>query len=301
MLQNMLPITLTPFHDDGSLDNASITRLTQFYLSHGAQGLVVLGIMGEAHALLDQERESVIARYVEAAQGQVPVVATISAAATEMAIERARRAKALGAGALMIAPPANVHDPSVLANHFERIAGATDLPWVLQDEPVTTGVRLTPAIIAELAQKIPTLKAVKVEDVPTPSKIQQIHEGTPHLAIFGGLGGLYLFEELTHGAMGAMTGFSYPELLARIITLFHTKKITEAQELFYRYLPLIRYEAQLGVRGIAIRKLLYFQRELIASPRVRTPAAPADAIIAQDLRDIVGSLGLPLGPAESTI
>ncbi|WP_243239729.1 dihydrodipicolinate synthase family protein [Sulfobacillus harzensis] len=179
----MIPIVLTPFHQDGSLDNESIPALTRFYGQNGASALIVLGIMGEAHALSDRERELVVDQYVSAAGNKMPVVATISAPATEVAVERARRAQNLGAKALMVAPPPGVNNPRLLSDHFERIALSTDLPWILQDEPVTTGVKLTADFIVQLAETIPTLSAVKIEDVPTASKIAAIHRMRPELKL----------------------------------------------------------------------------------------------------------------------
>lgn len=297
----MIPIVLTPFDRDGSLDETSIPILTQFYRENHASALIVLGIMGEAHALSDAERDTVIGRYVEAADGQLPIIATVSAPATEVAVDRARRAQALGAQALMVAPPPGVASPEHLLVHFSRIAEATRLPWVLQDEPVTTGVRLTPDTIVRLADRIPTLAAVKIEEVPTPSKVHALHQARPALKLFGGLGGLYLYEELSRGASGSMTGFSYPNILAALIDGYQNGAADAARALFFQYLPLIRYEAQLGVKGIAIRKALFHQRGLIKSPAVRAPAAPADPIIAEDLLTLVKVLGLPLGPEISAI
>ncbi len=301
MLHHMIPISLTPFHEDGSLDDDSIPTLTRFYRENYASALIVLGIMGEAHALSDRERELVIEHYVSAAGGKLPIIATVSAPATEVAVERARRAHELGASALMVAPPPGLTDPGLLSAHFERIALAVDLPWVLQDEPVTTGVRLSPDTIVRLAEGIPTLAAVKIEDVPTPSKIHAIHQRRPELHLFGGLGGLYLYEELVHGAVGSMTGFSYPNILADVIDHALAGRDKAARSLFYQYLPLIRYEAQLGVKGIAIRKALFHQRGLIKSPAVRAPAAAADPVIAEDLVNLVQALGLPLGPQEGPV
>lgn len=300
VLQNMIPISLTPFDQDGALDPASIPTLTQFYRQSGASAIIVLGIMGEAHALSDQEREQVIHYYVEAS-GTLPVIATVSAPATEVAVERARRAQQLGASALMVAPPAGVQDPALLRRHFERVAAATDLPWVLQDEPVTTGVRLSVDFIRLLSESVPTLQAIKVEEVPTASKSAAIHRMLPGLKIFGGLGGLYLLEELVHGASGSMTGFSYPDILEAVITRYQAHGIEAARPLFYQYLPLIRYEAQLGVKGIAIRKALFYRRGLISAPTVRAPSAPADPVITDDLLDLVSALGLPLGPEERPV
>ncbi|MCY0878824.1 MAG: dihydrodipicolinate synthase family protein [Firmicutes bacterium] len=301
MLSDMIPIALTPFHPDGSLDLASIGLLARFYQRQGAQAVIVLGIMGEAHALSDRERAAVIEAYAAALQGALPVAATVSAAATEVSIQRAREAAHLGAQFLMVAPPPQVTEPEALLVHFQRVAEATSLPWILQDEPVTTGVKLSVGLIEQLAHTIPTLVAVKIEDVPTAAKIHRLREALPDLQLFGGLGGLYLFEELQHGASGTMTGFSYPDILAQVIAHFRAGRVDDARRHFYRYLPLIRYEAQLGVRGIALRKALFYQRGLLAAPTVRAPATAVDALVEGDLTDLVAALGLSLSPEEGAV
>lgn len=299
MLRSVIPIALTPFLEDGSVDYQSIAVLADFYRQSGAAAIVVLGIMGEAHALSDLERERVIEAYVKAS-GSLAVVATVSAPATEVAAERARRARQLGAQYVMAAPPPGVADLALLTRHFTMVAQA-GLPWVLQDEPVTTQVRLSSQTISRLAERVPNLHAVKVEDVPTASKIDALRRSGFQPGLFGGLGGLYLFEELRHGARGTMNGFSYPEVLEGVVDTFHSVGEDAARALFYRYLPLIRYEAQLGVKGIAIRKSLFFRRGLIASPAVRAPATAADDVVTEDLLDLVQSLGLPLTAEKGAI
>jgi 4-hydroxy-tetrahydrodipicolinate synthase len=300
MLNRLIPIALTPFRGDGTVDLEGIAHLTAFYREAGASAIAVLGIMGEAHALTDREREAVIEATVASANG-VPVIAAVSAPATEVAMERARRARALGADYIMAAPPANVSDTDALVRHFKAVASSADLPWILQDEPVTTGVRLTVAAAGAIASAIPGLQAIKVEDVPTASKIAALRAALPQLGLFGGLGGLYLFEELVHGSTGTMTGFSYPDILAGVIDAYQQSGPSAARALFYRYLPLIRYEAQLGVKGIAIRKALFHRRGIIGSAAVRAPSAPADLVVQQDLLDLVEALGLPLAAAKGSV
>lgn len=299
MLDQIIPIALTPFRPDGTLDAEGIPFLTEFYRASGACAIIALGIMGEAHALSDWEREAVIRAYVRAADA-LPVIATVSAPATEVAQERAARAVMLGASYVMVAPPAGVNNEPQLLDYFSRVAQAAKVPWVLQDEPVTTGVRLSVDTIARVAERVANLCAIKVEDIPTASKIEALHQRLAPMAVFGGLGGLYLFEELRHHARATMTGFSYPDILSAIVTAYRQDP-EQARNLFYRYLPLIRYEAQLGVKGIAIRKSLFYRRGLIAAPTVRAPATAADPMVENDLLDLVRALGLPLRAQEGSI
>src|SRR3712207_8782562 len=82
---------------------------------------------------------------------------------------------------------------------------------------------------------------------------------------------MYFYEELVRGATGIMTGFAYQEILVRTYELFSEENKSEAREYFFRYLPLIRFEAQLGVGGVGIRKEVFKLRGAISSSHVRFP------------------------------
>ena len=96
------------------------------------------------------------------------------------------------------------------------------------------------------------------------------------LRIFGGLGGVFLLEELLAGATGAMTGFAYPEILVEIVRLFRSGDRAQAADLFYRNVALMRFEFQEGI-GMAIRKEMLRRRGAIAHAAVRPPAPALDA------------------------
>jgi 4-hydroxy-tetrahydrodipicolinate synthase len=111
------------------------------------------------------------------------------------------------------------------------------------------------------------------------------------MIVLGGLGGMMFLEELRHGAHGTMTGFAYPEILVNIFERFTSGDVDGAAEVFYKYLPLIRFENQPRI-NLAIRKHIYHRRGAIASPRARAPYAPVDAETLADLDDILRRLGL---------
>ena len=103
---------------------------------------------------------------------------------------------------------------------------------------------------------------------------------------------MYFYEELVRGATGIMTGFAYQEILVRTHELFSEGNKSEAREYFFRYLPLIRFEAQLGVGGVGIRKEVFKLRGAISSSHVRFPAPPLDKETLRELEELVGLLGL---------
>jgi 4-hydroxy-tetrahydrodipicolinate synthase len=295
-LRGVCHIMITPFTPDERVDTASLRRVAAAAVDAGAAGLVPLGIMGEAHKLLDRERDEVLAAVVAEARGRVPVIAGCSGESTVVTVERVQAAQQQGADAVMVAPPRNVKAPELLLAHYEAVAKAAEVPVVIQDEPVTTGVELPVALIGQLLDVVQAgasgVGLVKVEETPSPAKITRVLGQRPHAACFGGLGGVFFLEELGRGAVGTMTGFALPELLVRIYRHWAAGETDAAREVFYRHLPLIRFEAQLGVGGVAIRKQLFAQRGIIASPTVRGPAAGVDQQTLTELLDLLSHLDL---------
>ena len=178
-----------------------------------------------------------------------------------------------------------------LFNYYNDVAKEVDIPIVIQDEPVTYGVHMSPALISRLSS-IEGVEYVKLEDAPTPPKITTIRNLIgDKLGIFGGLGGLYVYEELSRGACGVMTGFAYPEVLVKIYEDFSNGKRDAARDLFYRALPLIRYEAQPLV-SLAIRKEVLRRRGAIKTAVVRDPATKIDPESLKELDELMARVSV---------
>ena len=287
-------ILATPFRDDGALDTDGLPRLVECALATGITGFTILGIAGEAHRLTDEERRRVVETVVKEVRGRVPVAVGVSASGTHLATAFARMAREHGADALMVAPPTGLKNLDTVAEHYRIVAAATGLPIVLQDEPVTTQVNMPAPFIAQVCADIPAIEAVKLEEPPTLPKITRLRAlFGGRVAIFGGLGGVYFFEELSRGADGAMTGFPYPEALRAIREYFVAGRRDEARALFYRWLPLIRYESQPGATpgtAVGIRKEILRRRGWIASALVRPPAPQLDAGTHAELSEILAAV-----------
>jgi 4-hydroxy-tetrahydrodipicolinate synthase len=275
----------TPFTDSGELDDHSLANVIDLFIDKGVNGLTALGVTGEVARLDDRERARVLEVVVKHAAGRVPIVAGTSAEGTRTCMSYSRQAKDLGASAVMVSPPrmAKLNSDAVV-RHYKALADAIDIPIVVQDYPPISGFTMEPWLLARIAKEIPTARTIKLEDPPTPLKTARIIEqasGTT-VQIFGGLGGVFLLEELMSGATGAMTGFAFPEILVRIVASFRAGRIDEAADLFYRTVPLMRFEFQEGI-GMAIRKGVLHRRGALASPETRPPAGSMDAATRQAL------------------
>jgi 4-hydroxy-tetrahydrodipicolinate synthase len=291
-LRGVYNIVPTPFTTDGALDEPSLATLTEFIIGRGVQGMTILGVLGEAGKLSDDERTRVVSRVIEAANGRLPICVGTSHAATDQCVAFSKQAQALGAKAIMVAPPKLARSNDVaLRRHYLAVAEAVDIPVVVQDHPASSGVFMSVDFIARLAEEAPHCRFLKLEDEPSPPKITQVRAANPDVQVFGGLGGMMFLEELRRGAVGTMTGFGFPEILEDIYQRYSSGDIDGATEVFYRYCPLIRFENQ-ALINLALRKYIYFIRGAIATPHVRAPATPLDEGTIADLKDVLGRLKL---------
>ena len=282
----------TPFHEDESIDLQGLGNLVAKAVSSGCNGMVCLGVTGEAARLTDSERYY-IARKVIQDSGGLPVTVGTTADSTAAAIARSKEAESLGAGAVMVSPPSmGKPNPEAVIGHYSRLADAINIPIVVQDYPSTSGVHMSPEFIANLNNKVPTAQYLKLEDPPTPPKISAIRKLVgDNMPIFGGLGGVFLLEELARGSAGAMTGFAYPEVLVDICRMMDEGNNKKAEELFSRCLPLMLFEFQEGI-GVGIRKHALKTRGFIECSKVRHPGPNPNAETQTEFHRLVGSVGL---------
>jgi 4-hydroxy-tetrahydrodipicolinate synthase len=277
-LEGVYSVLPTPFGPDGALDEHSLRRVVDLFVAAGVNGVTALGVTGEVARLDEAERRRVLEVVVQQVDGRIGIVAGTTAEGTRTCIAYSRQAREIGATAVMVSPPrmAKLNSDAVI-RHFSALAGAVDVEIVVQDYPPISGYAMEPALLARIAQEIPSARTIKLEDPPTPFKTSRILERTGNLdvRIFGGLGGVFLLEELLAGATGAMTGFAFPELLVQIVSLYRSGRVDEAAEVFYRAVPLMRFEFQEGI-GMAIRKEILYRRGALDSPSTRAPAAGLD-------------------------
>ncbi len=277
--EGVFSVVPTPFHPDGRLDEESLQKAVQLFLSAGVNGLTVLGVTSEVSRLTDSEKSRIINLVLAQTAGKVPVIAGTTAEGTQTCVEASKTAVQAGVSAVMVSPPRmpKLNSDAVI-RHYQAISVAIELPIVVQDYPPSSGYSMEASLLARIVREVPSAKVIKLEDAPTPLKIARIREiaGDVSVSILGGLGGMYLIEELFAGANGAMTGFAIPEILIEVVTHFRNGSIEVAKELFYRHVALMRFEFQEGI-GLSIRKEILRRRGVFASAVVRAPGAGMDA------------------------
>ena len=293
--RGVYPIAPTPFFDDGSIDVASIDRLTDFYVAIGATGLTVLGQLGEAPKLEHAESVDVATRMIRRA-GTLPVIVGVSAPGFAAMRALTREVMDRGAAGVMIAPPNTLRTDDQIVGYYAQAVQAigADVPFVIQDYPLTFSVQMTPAVIRRIATELPSCAMLKHEDWPGLEKISTLRrwerEGSlRHLPILVGNNGLFLDYEMERGADGANTGYAFPDLLVDVVRLSGEGRREEAHDLFDAHLPLLRYEQQPGV-GLSVRKYILHRRGLLASAALRAPASPLTATAVAEVEHLLGRL-----------
>jgi 4-hydroxy-tetrahydrodipicolinate synthase len=279
-------IAPTPFHPDGRIDAASIDRMTDFFVAAGVDGMTVLGQLGEAPKMTHEESVAIVRRVV--ARTALPVVVGVSAPGFAAMRSLAQDAMAAGAAGVMIAPPNVLRTDDAIVQYYAQASAAVgaDVPFVIQDYPLTFSVQMTPGVIRRIVSENPACVMLKHEDWPGLEKISQLRawekEGAlRRVAILTGNNALFLDFEMERGADGANTGYCFPDMLVDVVRLSAAGRRDEAHDLFDAHLPLIRYEQQPGV-GLAVRKYVMMRRGIIACDALRkpgpalTPAARAE-------------------------
>jgi 4-hydroxy-tetrahydrodipicolinate synthase len=281
-------IAVTPFTESGELDLASTDRMVDFYLESKATGLTILGILGEATKLTAEESRTFVKRVLARVAGRVPVVVGASAVGFAPMRELSTSVMDMGASGVMVAPAPALRTDDQIVAYFDMVNTTLgeNCPWVLQDHPVSTGVQMSISVVLRVLKNSPACVMLKHEDSPGLTKLSALRATSDKgdvkrvSILTGNGGGLFLPEELTRGADGAMTGFAYPEMMVDVCKAHASGNIEKAHDIFDAYLPLARYEQQSNI-GLAVRKHLMAQRGVIASATLRRPGPKlSDADIA---------------------
>ena len=283
-LRGIIPILATPFLEDGSIDFDSQLRLADDLLEQGAHGLGVFGNAGEGYALLPSEKRNLLESIAKHVNGRAPLVVGVGATGTLVAAEDCRVFEDLGADALMVLPPYYMKpDGEGLVAFYRAIGEAIEIPIMVQDAPMLSGVPMPPSLLARLASELEQVAYAKVEAPPTAPKITAAAAAAgDSLTLFGGLNGQFMIEEIQRGASGVMPAADMTSDFVAVFEALEAGKDDCAWDIFRRMLPLVRYELQPGL-GVSAAKHNLVSRGVIKTPTVREPTRALDAAGLEEL------------------
>ena len=289
-IRGIVPILLTSFHADETIDHASLHRQVDMVLNAGVHGLGI-AIGSEIFKLTPTERIDMLRRVADQVAGAVPVVMNTSAPGTELAVRLAADAAQAGATRLMIWPPDFFPTgPDAVVVHLSRIAAETGLPIILQDVPQSP---ISPALALRIAEDVTLVDTIKVETQPTVEQVgAMVRAAGDRLTILGGAGGGTLIEEFRRGARGTMPFASQSQDFMAVWTALETGDMATAQDIIEtRILPVSR----LGFQGrdlfYHVHKALLVQQTLFETATVRMPTALPDDITRHEIDGLLARFG----------
>jgi 4-hydroxy-tetrahydrodipicolinate synthase len=239
----VFPAATTQFHSDQSVDLAGTARHLDAMVKAGVHGMIMLGTVGENCSLEPREKLDVLKMAVEQIGGRVPVLTGVAECSTRLACRFAEDARKVGVAGLMVLPGmVYKSDPRETMAHFRAVAGATDLPILCYNNPVSYGVDITPPMFAELADE-PRFVAVK-ESSDNVRRITDLKNvcGDRYL-LFCGVDDLFL-ESIMLGAVGWVAGLvnAFPEESVRLWDLASRGQYAEAVKLYRWFTPLLHLD-----------------------------------------------------------
>jgi 4-hydroxy-tetrahydrodipicolinate synthase len=262
--EGIFVIMQTPFLDNLELDETSLRKECDFLVRGGVHGVVWPAGAGESVSLSPTERKQHSVTVVKEVKGRVPVLIGVHGANKYEAMDYARYAEKIGADGLhALGPTSGVADGELLTDYFTSIASVSKLPMCIQ---VTNG-GMTTDLLLKLADKIPTLRILKLENSDVPHDVSRVvrERKRPVIASTGG-GAMYLYNEMERGSGGTMAGAGLADIQAAIWDLFQAGKKKESRELFLKFLPSAVLERR---TSYVLQKEILRRRGVFATVKMR--------------------------------
>ncbi|CCV12077.1 dihydrodipicolinate synthase family protein [Mesorhizobium sp. STM 4661] len=281
--QGVFPAVTTKLDQDGSINleatQASINRL----IDSGVSGIIVLPMLGENASLLPREKEAVIRAAREVVAGRVPLLSGLAEISTAGAIAGARAFQDYGAEGLMVFPSLGYKtDQRETAEWYKAIAGASDLPIMIYNNPIAYGVDVAPAILKMLAD-CPTIVAVKEETGDVRRVTDMFIELGNRFEIFCGVDD-QIVESMSLGATGWVSGMTnaWPKECVQLFNLCAAGNFAKARDLYRILTPSFHLDTHVKlVQYIKMAEhLVYGAPEWTRSPRLPLAGEERERVIA---------------------
>lgn len=276
-MTGVVPILITPFDEEGRIDEASLRRLVELNVESGVHGVGVAN-GSEMFKMSEAERAQIVRCVVDAVRGRVPVVISTGAPGTDVTIAFSRAAEAAGADMVMITPPAFMPVAADgIVEHYRRVSQSIGIPICLQDVPAGP---VPPGLALRIARECDKVRYIKVETFPVTVKLgEMVAAASSALTILGGANGTYFIEEMRRGSQGTMPYCSQPAVFVEVWNRFRAGDEAGARALFdARIMAVNRLVGQGNDTQHHLHKQFLVRQGIIRTAKVRGPTVPPDAI-----------------------
>ncbi len=226
-------VSVTPFTQDGSaIDVGALKDFIDWQLDCGVPGFIALGSTGEFLTVNDEERRLIVDTYVNHVNGRVPVIIGTMNAHTPNAVRYSREAEAQGADGLMIIPP-YYYTPTddEIFNYYAAIDEAISLPVMLYNNPVTSNVDMSAALVARLCRNLESIQYIKESSLHL-SRVREVIEASEgQMKVYAGE---WVVDSYLLGAIGYVNPYGnyLPTASGRIFELLEADRIDDARSIW---------------------------------------------------------------------
>ena len=287
MFKGSIVALVTPFKN-GKIDEEALEKLIEFQIKNGTDGILPCGCTGEAATLSMEEQKQMISLAVDLVKKRIPVIAGTGSNSTDEAIELTQYARDVGAdAALLITPYYNKPTPRGLFLHYEKVAGAVDIPIILYNVPSRTGISILPETVAELSG-IKNIVAIKEAS----GSLNQVSEilSLCEIRVLSGDDSLTL-PILSVGGAGVVSVVAniIPKRVASLVHKYQDGKIEEARKEHLNLFPLCR-AMFLETNPIPVKTALGLMK--LIEPELRLPLTEMSEEKEEKLKKVLENYGL---------
>ena len=296
MFSGLMPAMVTPFDERGEVDLQATEAVVGRFVEAGVDGISALGSTGEFSHLDTNERRRFAEELVRIVAGRVPLVIGVGATGTREAVALTRHAEEAGAdGVLAVSPFYWKVGEEALFRHFAAVAEAAEIPTLIYNFPMLTGLDLSPGLVARVASECPNvigLKDTVTEYSHTVRVLREVKPVRPDFVVLAGFEDQILPTMLA-GGDGSICGLANvaPELLVSLIKSARDGDLETAADLHRRVLSLMAMgslsDTPLGAIKLAMNAL-----GVPITPAVRRPALPAPEEAREGVEDALREAGL---------
>jgi 4-hydroxy-tetrahydrodipicolinate synthase len=296
MFSGLMPAMVTPFDERGEVDLGATEAVIERFIEAGVDGISPLGSTGESSHLTGEERKRFVEEVTRIVSGRVPLVVGVGAAGTREAVELARHAESVGVDAVLIVSPFYWKvGEEALFKHFATVAETVQIPVLVYNLPMLTGIDLSPSLIARIAAECPNvcgLKDTVTEYFHTVAVLREVKRVRPAFSVLSGWEDLIL-PSLLAGADGSICAFANvaPELFVNLVRSARDGDLERGAELHRRVLSLVTLGAYSDPPISAI-KLAMNKLGVPISPAVRGPALPIPEKAYEKVEGVLREVGL---------
>ena len=297
-LRGVLPVFLTPWLEDETLDQETLEREIAWLYDCGANG-IVMAMVSETLRLDSEEREALAAAACRLGKDRGVVVISVGAESSKVAERYARHAESVGADAVMAIPPVSIGiGEGELLAYYTRIIEAIGLPVIVQDASGYVGKPMPIGMQARLLEEFgPERVQYKPEASPIGPKLSELRDATKGRArVFEGTGGMALVDSFKRGVAGTMPG---ADLIRGLVPLWKALEAGDADKADRIHGPLAALVSmQTSLDGfLAVEKHLLVRQGIFKNTLVRGPVS--FRLDAETIREVERQFDRMITAAES--